>query len=68
MYSPFCYSPAAFMHSNQIIGYLNEQAVREAATICPRAVQVDLWPWKWCPSHACWRGVYLYANASMFST
>jgi len=33
----------------------HKQAVREAATICPRPLQVDLWPltfwsWKWCLS------------------
>ena len=27
-------------------------------------VQVDLWPWKWCPSHV-WRGCYLCANLSL---
>jgi len=30
----------------------------EAATICTRPLQVDLWLWKWCPSHV-WRGLTL---------
>jgi len=30
---------------------LAEQAVREAATMCPAPVTLTFWPWKWCPSH-----------------
>jgi len=41
------------------------QAVWEAATICPRPLQVDLWPFdlEWCPSHV-WRGL-VCANFSL---
>jgi len=45
--------------------------VREAATIWPRPLQVELWPfepWKWCPSHV-WRGPPLCQfQASLLST
>jgi len=40
---------------------ISKQDVREATTICPRPLQVDLWPWKWCPSHV----GYLCANFSL---
>ena len=33
-----------------------QQAVREAATICPALCKLTFWPWKWCPSHV-WRGL-----------
>jgi len=34
---------------------LRKQAVWEAARICPRPCDLDLWTWKWCPSHVwCW--------------
>ena len=42
--------------------FLTEQAVWEAATICPSPLQFDLWPWKWWPTHV-WRG--LCANFSL---
>jgi len=52
-----------------IVVHKCKQAVREAATICPRPLQVDVWPltfwpWKWCPSHV-WRGLALCANFSL---
>ena len=39
-----------------VCGWHFQQAVREAATICPAPVSWPLafWPWKWCPSHVWW--------------
>jgi len=59
------------MCNNQLQRYerqQQQQAVREAATICPAPCDLDpwpfeFWPWKWCPSHV-WRG-YLRANFSL---
>ena len=51
--------------------FTSKLAVREAATICPRPLQVDLWPltfwpWKWCPSQVCVTWVTsLFANFSL---
>jgi len=52
--------PDSWKHTCKISYDINEQAVREAATICPRPCKLtfDLWPRNWCPSHV-WRGLPL---------